>query len=177
MSDLPIGTVTFLFTDIEGSTHLLQQLGYQYVTILTESRRLMRTAFQQFHGHEMDTQGDSFFVAFPCACDAVSAAVMAQRLLFAYAWPQDVMVRVRMGIHTGEPLLLAEGYIGLDVHCAARIRRYRCGRPPAGTRSSPFTGTRDGSKQSPGLPMECVWPQRGRINWYRCGNREEIIPC
>ena|SRR5438552_12447712 len=121
MSDLPIGTVTFLFTDIESSTHLLQQLGYQYVTVLTESRRLMRTAFQQFHGYEVDTQGDSFFVAFPCACDAVSAAVLAQRLLFAYSWPQDVMVRVRMGIHTGEPLLLAEGYIGLDVHCAARI--------------------------------------------------------
>ena len=60
-------------------------------------------------------------MAFPCACDAVSAAVLAQRLLFAYSWPQDVMVRVRMGIHTGEPLLLAEGYIGLDVHCAARI--------------------------------------------------------
>ena len=121
MSDLPMGTVTFLFTDIESSTHLLQQLGYQYVTVLTESRRLMRTAFQQFHGYEVDTQGDSFFVAFPCACDAVSAAVLAQRLLFAYSWPQDVMVRVRMGIHTGEPLLLAEGYIGLDVHCAARI--------------------------------------------------------
>src|SRR3989440_382065 len=121
MSDLPIGTVTFLFTDIESSTHLLQQLGYQYVTVLTESRRLMRTAFQQFHGYEVDTQGDSFFVAFPCACDAVSAAVLAQRLLFAYSWPQDVMVRIRMGIHTGEPLLLAEGYIGLDVHCAARI--------------------------------------------------------
>src|SRR5205823_15125798 len=78
MSDLPIGTVTFLFTDIESSTHLLQQLGYQYVTVLTESRRLMRTAFQQFHGYEVDTQGDSFFVAFPCACDAVSAAVLAR---------------------------------------------------------------------------------------------------
>src|SRR5205085_12091914 len=65
MSDLPIGTVTFLFTDIEGSTHLLQQLGYQYVTILTESRRLMRTAFQQFHGHEVDTQGTRFSWPFP----------------------------------------------------------------------------------------------------------------
>ncbi|GAC1350845.1 MAG: hypothetical protein NVSMB27_37290 [Ktedonobacteraceae bacterium] len=85
MSDLPTGTVTFLFTDIEGSTHLLEQLGYHYVTALTESRRIIRTAFQQFHGHEVDTQGDSFFVAFPCACYAVSAAVLAQRLRFAYS--------------------------------------------------------------------------------------------
>ncbi|HEY6408645.1 MAG TPA: adenylate/guanylate cyclase domain-containing protein [Ktedonobacteraceae bacterium] len=121
MPDLPVGIVTFLFTDIEGSTRLLQQLGDHYVFVLTESRRLLRTAFQQWHGHEVDTQGDSFFVVFSSASDAVSAAVMAQRLLFAQSWPQDVKVRVRMGIHSGEPLLFSEGYIGLDVHCAARI--------------------------------------------------------
>jgi WD40 repeat protein len=113
MSDLPTGTVTFLFTDIEGSTHLLQQLGYQYVTVLTESRRLLRTAFQQFHGYEVDTQGDSVFVAFPCACDAVSAAVLAQRLLFAYPWPQDVK---ETSVHvweamTGRVLLTYRGHV------------------------------------------------------------------
>ena len=121
MLDLPSGNVTFLFTDIEGSTRLLQQLGDRYVIVLTECCYLLRSAFQRWNGREVDTQGDSFFVAFAHPGDAVSAAVMAQRLLYTHTWPEGVAVRVRMGIHTGEPSLIPQGYIGLDVHRAARI--------------------------------------------------------
>ena len=90
-------------------------------TCWNECRHLLRTAFHQYHGHEVDTQGDAFFVAFARATDAVSAAVAAQRALASHAWPEGVAVRVRMGLHTGEPHLAAEGYVGLDVHRAARI--------------------------------------------------------
>jgi len=121
MADLPTGTVTLLFTDIEGSTRLHQQLGDRYASLLAECRQLLRAAFQQWNGHEVDTQGDAFFVAFARATDAVSAAVAAQRALFAHVWPQGVTVRVRMWLHTGEPQLAAEGYVGLNVHRAARI--------------------------------------------------------
>jgi predicted ATPase/class 3 adenylate cyclase/DNA-binding CsgD family transcriptional regulator len=121
MHELPTGTVTLLFSDIEGSTHLLQQLGDRYALVLSECRRLLREAFQHWNGYEVDTQGDAFFVAFARASDGVSAAVDAQRTLATHAWPKDVTVRVRMGLHTGEPELASEGYIGLDVHRAARI--------------------------------------------------------
>src|SRR5947209_13179038 len=121
MPDLPTGTVTMLFSDIEGSTRLLQQLGESYSHVLTECQHLLRTSFQQWHGHEVDTQGDSFFVAFARATDALSAAVDAQRALAAHAWPEGVAVRVRIGIHTGEPSRSSEGYVGLDVHRAARV--------------------------------------------------------
>jgi predicted ATPase/class 3 adenylate cyclase/Tfp pilus assembly protein PilF len=121
MRELPAGTVTLLFTDIEGSTRLLQQLGERYADLLAECRHLLRSAFHQWQGHEVDTQGDAFFVVFARASDAVSAAVAAQRALSNHAWPEGVTVRVRMSLHTGEPFLAAEGYIGLDVHRAARI--------------------------------------------------------
>ncbi len=121
MPDLPMGTVTLLFTDIEGSTRLLRQLGDGYVNVLAQCRRLLRTAFQTYNGYEVDTQGDAFFVAFARAIDAVSAAVLAQRTLFTSSWPEGGVVRVRMGLHTGEPSLAIEGYAGLDVHHAARI--------------------------------------------------------
>src|SRR5437870_12775350 len=121
MHDLPTGTVTFLFTDIEGSTRLLQQLGDRYARVLEECRRLLRAAFQQWNGHEVDTQGDAFFVVFERATDAISAAVTAQRALCSARWPDGVTVRVRMGIHTGELQSTEEGYVGLDVHRAARI--------------------------------------------------------
>ncbi len=121
MPDLPMGTVTLLFTDIEGSTRLLRQLGDGYVNVLAQCRRLLRTAFQTYNGYEVDTQGDAFFVAFARAIDAVSAAVLAQRTLFTSSWPEGGVVRVRMGLHTGEPSLALEGYAGLDVHHAARI--------------------------------------------------------
>jgi predicted ATPase/class 3 adenylate cyclase/DNA-binding CsgD family transcriptional regulator len=121
LGNFPTGTVTLLFTDIEGSTHLFQQLGDRYASVLAECRHLLRATFQEWNGHEVDTQGDSFFVAFARATDAVLAAVEAQRALAAHPWPEGVAVRVRTGLHTGEPARTSEGYVGLDVHRAARI--------------------------------------------------------
>src|SRR5579875_122995 len=121
MRQLPTGILTLFFTDIEGSTRLLQQLGGKYAGVLRDCRRLLRTAFQLGNGYEVDTQGDAFFVVFERAIDAVTSALTAQRALFTTAWPDEAQVRVRIGIHTGEPQLAEEGYIGLDVHCAARI--------------------------------------------------------
>src|SRR6266849_4025161 len=119
--DLPTGTITLLFTDIEGSTLLLQHVGEQYSHVLAQCRQLLHAAFQRFHGHEVDTQGDAFFIAFARATDAVSAAVAAQRILASHTWPDQAAVRVRMGLHTGEPQRMADGYVGLDVHLAARL--------------------------------------------------------
>jgi predicted ATPase/class 3 adenylate cyclase len=121
-STIPRGTVTLLFTDMEGSTRLLQQVGKGYPDILAQCRQLLRTAFQQWNGYEVDTQGDSFFVTFARATDAVAAAVDAQRALASYSWPEGIAVRVRMGLHTGEPDRFSESYVGLDVHHAARIK-------------------------------------------------------
>jgi predicted ATPase/class 3 adenylate cyclase len=113
--DLPSGTVTFLFTDVEGSTRLLQEHGDGYADLLAEHRSALRDAFTRHAGVEVDTQGDAFFVAFTRATDAVSAAADARDALAAGP------IRVRMGLHTGEPLLTGEGYVGMDVHRAARI--------------------------------------------------------
>src|SRR6266699_7281963 len=121
MPELPTGTITLLFTDIEGSTQLLEQLGERYTGVLAESRSVLRTALHPYGGHEVVTQGDSFFVAFTRASDAACAAVETQRAIARRAWPNGVNVRVRIGLHTGEPKLSAEGYVGLDVHHAARI--------------------------------------------------------
>jgi class 3 adenylate cyclase len=121
VSTLPGGTVTFVFTDIEGSTKLLQDLGDGYSDVAREHRRIVRDAFGARGGTEIDTQGDSFFFSFPRARDAVSAAVDAQRGLRDHAWPGGADVRVRMGLHTGEPSLGDEGYLGIDVVRAARI--------------------------------------------------------
>ena len=115
MSELPRGTVTFLFTDIESSTRLLREQPESYARQLAEHRANLRDAFRRHRGVEVDTQGDAFFVAFSRASDAVAAAEDAQRGL------EDSQVRVRMGIHTGEPVVTDEGYVGLDVHRAARI--------------------------------------------------------
>jgi predicted ATPase/class 3 adenylate cyclase len=117
----PTGTVTFLFTDIEGSTRLLQEVGSAYGTILAEHHRLIRAAVGSFSGSEVKTEGDSFLVAFRSAGDGVRAAVAAQRALAAQSWPADVTIRVRMGLHTGEVGRLGDQYVGLDVHRAARI--------------------------------------------------------
>ncbi len=119
--DLPEGTVTFLFTDIEGSTQLLARLRDKYAILLEEHHKIMREAFTHWDGHEVDTQGDAFFVAFSRATQAVGAAVEAQRKLAEQAWQEGVVVKVRMGIHTGEPLSAVEGYVGMDVHRAARL--------------------------------------------------------
>src|SRR5258708_30637033 len=114
MRELPAGTVTLLFTDIEGSTYLRQQVGNRYASVMEECRRLLRAAFFEFHGHDVNTQGNAFFVAFARATDAVSAAIAAQRALASHTWPEGV--RVRMGLHTGEPQRMAEGYVGFAVH-------------------------------------------------------------
>ena len=118
---LPTGTVTLLFSDIEGSTTLLRRLGEAYADALSAERALVRGAIARWHGHEMGTEGDSFFVVFTSAQQAVLAAVEAQRGLARHAWPGDVRLRVRMGLHTGVPQRHEDGYIGLDVHRAARI--------------------------------------------------------
>ena len=121
MDELPSGAVTFLFTDIEGSTRLLKQLRERYADVLAEQQRLLRAAFTAHGGREIDTQGDSFFVAFSRARDAVLAAVEGQLALLANAWPDGVRVRVRMGIHTGQAVASEGRYTGLAVHRAARI--------------------------------------------------------
>jgi len=118
---LPGGTVTFLFTDIEGSTRLLQELGDDYAQVVADHRRLLREVFQSAGGSEVDTQGDAFFYSFPRARDAVRAAVDGQRSLAEHEWPGGAEVLVRMGLHTGEPTVGDEGYVGLDVVRAARI--------------------------------------------------------
>ena len=119
--ELPSGTVTFLFTDIEGSTRLLAQLGDDYANLLEDHRTIVREVFDQLEGQEVDTQGDSFFVSFARASQAVSAAAEIQRALQAHEWPGGVEVRVRLGLHTGEPVRAEEGYVGMHVHRAARI--------------------------------------------------------
>jgi predicted ATPase/class 3 adenylate cyclase/DNA-binding CsgD family transcriptional regulator len=118
---MPTGTITLLFTDIEGSTLLLQQLGERYAEMLATCRQLLRTAFQHWNGFEVDTQGDAFFVVFARASDAISAVIDIQRALASHDWPNGAAVALRIGLHTGEPTPTAEGYIGLDVHHAARI--------------------------------------------------------
>ena len=121
MAELPSGTVTFLFTDIEGSTRLERQLRDRYGAALAEHQRLLRKAFSAHGGHEVDTQGDSFFYVFPRAGAAVAAAVEAQRALAAHGWPDDEEIRVRIGINTGEASLEDGRYVGFAVHRAARI--------------------------------------------------------
>ncbi|HET7026617.1 MAG TPA: tetratricopeptide repeat protein [Candidatus Limnocylindrales bacterium] len=113
------GTVTLLFSDIEGSTKLVGQLGDRYEPVLADHRRLLREAFRSRGGSEVDTAGDGLFYAFPSARAAIAAAVAGQRALSAQDWPADV--RVRMGIHTGEPISGEAGYVGMDVHRASRI--------------------------------------------------------
>jgi predicted ATPase/class 3 adenylate cyclase len=118
---LPAGTVTLLFSDIEGSTRLLELLGTGFDEVLDEHRRIVRGAIVEHAGVEVRTEGDAFFVAFSRAGGAVAAAVAAQRALAAHAWPDGVELRVRMGVHTGEPRVVGGDYVGMDVHRAARI--------------------------------------------------------
>ncbi len=122
MAQLPTGTVTFVFSDIEGSTNLLKQLGdAAYAEALATHRRLVRETFAAHDGQEMDTQGDAFFYSFTRAREAVAGAVAVQRAHAAEAWPQGVAVRIRLGLHTGEPVVGDDGYTGLDVVRASRI--------------------------------------------------------
>ena len=121
MSELPTGTVTFLFTDIEGSTGLIQKLGERFLTVLGEHAAIVRRALSEFGGVEVNTEGDSFFAAFRTPVDAVPAAVAIQRGLAAHVWPENAPVRVRIGLHTGEGVLGGKDYVGIDVNRAARI--------------------------------------------------------
>ena len=121
MDALPGGTVTFLFSDIEGSTRLLEQLGDRYEDVDRDHRRILRQRLGEAGGREIDNQGDAFFFSFQRAKDAVAGAVAAQRQLATNAWPEGVDVRIRMGLHTGEPTVGEEGYLGMDVVRAARI--------------------------------------------------------
>ena len=121
MAEQPSGVVTFLFTDIEGSTRLVKQLRADYGAVLQEHQRLLRAAFDAHAGYEVDTQGDSFFVAFASARDALLAAVDGQRALLAHRWPDGVQISVRIGLHTGQAVVSGGRYTGLAVNRAARI--------------------------------------------------------
>ena len=121
MSELPGGTVTFLFADVEGSTRLLRTLGEGWAGALADYRRILRETFSEQGGREVDTQGDGMFFVFPRARPAVAGAAEAQRRIEAHDWPEGATVRVRMGLHTGEPAIGDEGYVGMDVVRAARI--------------------------------------------------------
>jgi class 3 adenylate cyclase len=121
MTELPSGAVTFLFSDIEGSTRLVKALREHYAQVLAEHRRLVRAAIASQAGHEIDTQGDAFFVVFASAKQAVLCALEVQRALASHEWPPGVSVRVRMGIHTGQAIPVEGAYTGLAVHRAARI--------------------------------------------------------
>jgi class 3 adenylate cyclase len=121
VSELPTGTVSLLFSDIEGSTVLLSRLGPAYVDALDGQRSVLRAAWTAHGGTELGTEGDSFFVVFATAEGALAAATQAQRELDAYPWPAGDRVRVRMGIHTGSPIIHDRGYVGMDVHRAARV--------------------------------------------------------
>jgi predicted ATPase/class 3 adenylate cyclase len=121
MVEAPTGTVTLLFTDIEGSTRLLQRAGDLYADLLAEHRRLLRSAFEVRGGYEVSSEGDAFFVTFSSANDAVAAAAEAQQALAGHEWPEGHEIRVRIGLHTGEPRVIEGRYVGLDVHRAARV--------------------------------------------------------
>src|SRR5438067_7247561 len=121
MAELPTGTVTFLFTDIEGSTRLLQEIGDRYAGVRDEHAAIVRRAIARGGGVEVSTAGDSFFAVFRDPVGAVKAAVAAQRDLATHDWAHGAPVRVRMGLHTGEGALGIDGYVGIDVHRAARI--------------------------------------------------------
>jgi DNA-binding NarL/FixJ family response regulator/class 3 adenylate cyclase len=156
MRKLPTGTVTFLFSDIEGSTELVGRLGDDYLTLLEEHRRLLREAVQAAGGVELDCRGDEFSAVFTDAAAAVEAAVAAQRALAAHPWPEGSEVRVRMGLHTGEPALDGASYVGLDVHRVARLTDAgHGGQVLVSERTRALTGieTRDlGDQRFKGLP-------------------------
>ena len=121
MTELPTGTVTLMFTDLEGSTGLIRKLGDRYGEVLDDHRRLLRAVAAQHGGAEVDTSGDGQFIAFPSARDGLAAAVAAQRAVAGHDWPDDAAVLTRMALHTSEPRRGEEGYHGLGVHLAARL--------------------------------------------------------
>src|SRR5687768_3300267 len=153
MPPLPTGTVTLLFSDIEGSTVLLTSLGPAYADALELHRTVLRAAWLAHGGTEMGTEGDSFFVAFPTAESAVAAAVQAQRGLAACEWPAGHQLKVRIGMHTGAPQVHGDGYVGLDVHRAARISAAAHGGQ---TVLSPATATLVSHALPPGVTIRSL---------------------
>ena len=121
MSALPTGTVTFFFSDIEGSTKLIQELGDAYPEALLAHHTIQRETLKAHHGHELRTEGDSFFIVFGSALDACAGAAAVQQAMTAHQWPRQATVRIRIGLHTGEAALVGNEYLGLEVHRAARI--------------------------------------------------------
>jgi DNA-binding NarL/FixJ family response regulator/class 3 adenylate cyclase len=121
MGTLPTGTVTFLFTDVEDSTGLVRELGDAYAGVIADHRRLVRGAVGERGGYEIDCRGDEFFLAFALPGDAVETAIAIQRTHEAHGWPAERQVRVRMGIHTGKPVVEEDDYVGIDVHQVARL--------------------------------------------------------
>lgn len=120
-SDLPSGIVTFVFTDIEGSTRLFRRLGPRYVELLERHNELLRFAWEAHNGHEISTEGDAFFVAFAEPADAIAACADGQRMLLTEPWPQDGIIRVRMGVHSGVAYPRSGDYVAFAVHQAARV--------------------------------------------------------
>jgi class 3 adenylate cyclase len=121
VATLPRGTVTFLLTDIEGSTHLLRRLGDAYAGLLREVRTIIRTSIRGAGGHEVDARADEFFAVFARPAHALDAALEIQRSLRKRDWPKNAKVCVRIGLHTGRPTLTETGYVGMAVHTAARV--------------------------------------------------------
>src|SRR5213593_633103 len=121
MAGLPTGTITFLFTDIEGSTRILQAIGEGWRTVVEDHNRILRETVREAGGVDLRTEGDAMFAVFERAPAAVASASSAQRALAEHPWPPGVAIRVRMGMHTGEGALGGDDYVGLDVHRAARI--------------------------------------------------------
>jgi DNA-binding NarL/FixJ family response regulator/class 3 adenylate cyclase len=159
MAELPSGTVTFLFSDIENSTALLRQLREHYGDVVAEHQSLLRAAFEETGGREVDSQGDSFFIAFRKPKDAILAAVAAQRALHSHSWPEGAQVRVRMGIHTGEASLAGGRYHGLAVHRAARICDAGNGGQILLSQTS-YTLLEDEEEELPELTIRDLGPQR-----------------
>ena len=121
VASLPRGTVTFLMTDIEGSTKLLRRLGDRYAKLLRDVRTVIRSSVRKSGGHEVDARADEFFAAFKRPAHALAAALSIQRSLQERAWPDDMEVCVRIGIHTGRTTLAETGYVGIAVHTASRV--------------------------------------------------------
>jgi DNA-binding NarL/FixJ family response regulator/class 3 adenylate cyclase len=175
MPELPTGVLTLLFTDIEGSTHLVDRLGPRYAQALADQRRLIGEAAERYGGREVDVHGDELSLVFAQPADAVTAAVEAQKALSSHGWPDGTELRVRMGIHTGEPAVSHGSYYGLDVHVVARLaaaghggqvlvsERTRQGAEPAGVEFVDLgehglkglpSPQRIFQVQAPGLPLE-----------------------
>jgi predicted ATPase/class 3 adenylate cyclase len=158
---LPEGTVSMLFSDIEGSTVLAQRLGPDWEGVLEAQRQVCREAWSTHGGTEMGTEGDSFFVVFGSALDAVGAAVAAQRALSHTSWPTDNEVRVRIGVHTGSPRRHADGYVGTDVHQAARIAACaHGGQIVVSETTAGLVRSGDGSTILPGLSFQDLGEHR-----------------